>query len=243
MHKCRKTLQFVIVLTLLFTGLITNASTISADGKIKNCTVDVTNPSLGQPVNLIVTTDPAVKYDKHTFFIQVVDIKSTRSSENVDVERPDQNESTPTTIHTFYLGSAFHAGIWRVRASTGGNSDDKCNQQPTFNVGGVAEDATPGTNPCPEGICNTAIGEISTDPTAFVGKILTIAIGLAGGIALIIMVYGSIKVLMSGGDPKKLGECREMIVAAVSGLLFLILSVLILRFIGVTFLPPTANPF
>lgn len=99
----------------------------------------------------------------------------------------------------------------------------------------------PGENPCgnPATECRTALGNIPTNPTAFVGKILTVAIGLAGGIALIIMVWGSIKVLTSGGEPKKMGEGREMIVAAVSGLLFLILSVLILRFIGSTFLPTT----
>jgi len=100
----------------------------------------------------------------------------------------------------------------------------------------------PGENPCPGGVCKTAIGEINAgDPTAFAGRVLTIAIGLAGGIALIIMVFGSIKILMSGGDPKNVAAGREMIIAAVSGLLFLILSVLILRFIGVTFLP--TNPF
>ncbi len=102
---------------------------------------------------------------------------------------------------------------------------------------------TPGHNPCgPDGKeCPTALGNIPTTPTAFAGKVLTVGIGLAGGIALIIMVVGSIKILTSSGDPKKVGEGREMIVAAVAGLLFLILSILILRFIGATFLP--ANPF
>lgn len=68
-----------------------------------------------------------------------------------------------------------------------------------------------GYNPCERsGSCKTAIGNISTDPQAFASKILGIATGLAGG--------------------------RDMIVAAVAGLLFLIFSVLILRFIGITIL-------
>lgn len=90
-----------------------------------------------------------------------------------------------------------------------------------------------GQNPCVGGICNTAIGNISTDPTEFAGRILKIATGLAGGLALILMVIGSIRVLTSSGDQQKLSGGRDMIVAAVAGLLFLIFSVLILKFIGV----------
>lgn len=92
-----------------------------------------------------------------------------------------------------------------------------------------------GQNPCAGGAtgsCNTAIGSIPTNPTAFVGKILTIAISLAGAIALIIMVIGSIKVLMSAGDQQRLANGRDMIIGAIAGLLFLIFSVLILRYLG-----------
>lgn len=92
-----------------------------------------------------------------------------------------------------------------------------------------------GQNPCvvgPTGSCETALGNIPTDPTKFTGRILSIAIGLAGGIALIIMVVGAIKVLTSSGDQQKTAGGRDMIVAAVAGLLFLIFSALILRFIG-----------
>ena len=90
-----------------------------------------------------------------------------------------------------------------------------------------------GKNPCEGGTCNTALGNISTSIGPFAEKILAIGIGIAGGIALIIMVIGSIRILTSGGDPKNVAAGREMIIAAVAGLLFLIFSVLILRWIGV----------
>lgn len=89
-----------------------------------------------------------------------------------------------------------------------------------------------GQNPCTTGSCETALGSIPTNVSGFSGKILSIAIGLAGGIALIIMVVGAIKVLTSSGDQQKTAAGRDMIVAAVAGLLFLIFSALILRFIG-----------
>lgn len=99
-------------------------------------------------------------------------------------------------------------------------------------------DGTPtqGRNPCSATSCPTALGDIPTDITAFAQKFLGIAIGLAGGIALIILVIGSIRVLTSSGDQQRLGGGRDMIVAAIAGLLFLIFSTLILKFIGVSIL-------
>ena len=47
------------------------------------------------------------------------------------------------------------------------------------------------------------------------------------------MVIGSIRVLTSAGDPKAVGAGREMIIAAVAGLLFLAFSIVILSFIGI----------
>lgn len=91
-----------------------------------------------------------------------------------------------------------------------------------------------GSNPCAAGICETALGNIPTSVKGFTAKILTIAIGIAGGIALILMVIGSIRVLASSGDPKAVGAGREMIVAAIAGLLFLIFATLILQFIGIS---------
>lgn len=93
-----------------------------------------------------------------------------------------------------------------------------------------------GKNPCEGGTCNTALGNISTQIGPFASKILSIGIGLAGGIALIIMVIGSIRVLTSAGDPKNVAAGREMIIAAVAGLIFLIFSITIMRFIGLNIL-------
>lgn len=91
-----------------------------------------------------------------------------------------------------------------------------------------------GRNPCTNTGCTTAIGLIPTKLGPFAQKILKIATGLAGGIALILMVIGSIRVLTSAGNQQTLNAGREMIVAALAGLLFLLFSVLILQFIGIT---------
>ncbi len=139
-------------------------------------------------------------------------------------------------------------GWWRVSASKNKPKDfekELC-VVPIYvseTSGEPVKSAPPGTppqgsgqNPCQGGKCDTAIGEIPTDPAGFIKTIFGIALGLAGAVALIFMVMGSIKVITSSGDQKKLTEGKDQIVAAVAGLLFIIFSVLILRFIGGTLL-------
>ncbi|MCR4324722.1 MAG: pilin [Candidatus Curtissbacteria bacterium] len=96
-----------------------------------------------------------------------------------------------------------------------------------------------GQNPCQNNVCDTAVGDIPTDPAGFIKRFLTISLGVAGGIALILMSIGAIRVITSSGDQQKLTAGKDMFVAAIAGLIFLILSVLILRFIGSSILGPT----
>ncbi len=69
-----------------------------------------------------------------------------------------------------------------------------------------------------------------------VTTVLGIAIGVAGGVGFLLLVYGGFKLVSSQGDPKALQEARGVITAALSGLLFIVFSVFILRLIGVTIL-------
>lgn len=118
--------------------------------------------------------------------------------------------------------------------------DTLCDDASVF-VAGNPSAGPPGTNPCDPN-CDTAIGTFSTDPIAFVGQVLTIATGLAGGIAFILMVIGAIRVLTSTGNPQNVNAGRDMIIAALAGLIFIIFSILILRFIGVNIFGDL-NPF
>lgn len=87
---------------------------------------------------------------------------------------------------------------------------------------------------------NTALGCISTtaDPGqgSFFEAILKIAIGLGGGLALVLMLYGVFIVTTSAGIPDKLKEGGDVITSAVTGLIFIILSVFLLNFIGINIL-------
>lgn len=82
----------------------------------------------------------------------------------------------------------------------------------------------------------TALGCIPFTVDGLVEFILKNLIGLVGSIALIMIVYGSFMVMTSSGSPEKIAQGKEIITAAISGLLFAILSIFILRLIGVTWL-------
>jgi len=83
----------------------------------------------------------------------------------------------------------------------------------------------------------TAIGCIKVDSTKeFVTFLLRWATGIAGGIAFILIFVSGIMILTSSGNPQKIQAGKELMTAAISGLLFLIFGAFILKFIGVDIL-------
>lgn len=89
----------------------------------------------------------------------------------------------------------------------------------------------------------TALGCIPTDPASFVAWVLAAAIKIGGGIAFLLMLGGGFTIMASSGNPEQLNKGKSMITSAVSGLLFIIFSVLLLRIIGIDILQlPGFNP-
>ena len=121
-----------------------------------------------------------------------------------------------------------------------------CTQTPPYAgmfCGVPATPTPPGPpGPGPDDSCNggtgikTGLGCIPTDPTGLVEKILQIAIGVASGIAMLLLIAGAFKVLTSSGDPKAVMDGKETITSAIAGLLLILLSVAILNIIGIQIL-------
>lgn len=82
----------------------------------------------------------------------------------------------------------------------------------------------------------TAVGCIKTEPKSIIEAVVRIGIGIGGGIALLMTLVGGFLITTSQGEPKRLQEGKEMVTSAVIGIIFMLFSVVILQFIGVTIL-------
>jgi hypothetical protein len=82
----------------------------------------------------------------------------------------------------------------------------------------------------------TAIGCIQTNPADFIKTLLGFGIGIAGGIAFLLILLGGFQILTSSGNPEQLNAGKELVGAAVTGLLLIIFSLFLLRLIGFSIL-------
>jgi len=83
----------------------------------------------------------------------------------------------------------------------------------------------------------TAIGCIPVSSTPnFIAWILRWAIGIGGGVALMLIIVASFQIITSSGNPEKVQAGKELLTSAIAGLIMLIFSVFILKFIGVDIL-------
>lgn len=95
---------------------------------------------------------------------------------------------------------------------------------------------------CVSGNCNTttdvntALGCIPTEPQELVKWILGRSIAMGGGIAFLLSLWGGVTIILASGNPEKINEGKEIITSAVSGLLFILFSIFLLRLIGVNVL-------
>lgn len=84
----------------------------------------------------------------------------------------------------------------------------------------------------------TAIGCIPVLDTkeAFLSFVLKWAVGVGGGIAFLLIIYAGFIIMTSAGNPERLKAGQELLTSAISGLILLIFSVVILKIIGVDIL-------
>lgn len=87
---------------------------------------------------------------------------------------------------------------------------------------------------------NTAIGCIpilgSNPGTGFMAWLLRWATGIGSGIAFLLILYGGFMVMTSQGNPERIKVGQELITSAISGLLLIILSIFLLKAIGIQIL-------
>jgi hypothetical protein len=82
----------------------------------------------------------------------------------------------------------------------------------------------------------TVVGCITTKEGPFVQTILRVIFGIAGGLAFLSVLYGSIVVLTSKGNPENIQNGKDIITSSIIGLFLIIFSVLLMKIIGVDIL-------
>lgn len=78
---------------------------------------------------------------------------------------------------------------------------------------------------------NTALGCLQIDTSAFTLQLVKFIIGIAGGIAIIMMLIGTVLFASGGSNPEQVKRGKEIFTGALVGLLFIVFSVVILQII------------
>jgi hypothetical protein len=94
----------------------------------------------------------------------------------------------------------------------------------------------PPINWCPKGVCTTAVGNWSSSPVQAIQALFGLVLSLTGIVALLVIIYAGYRIMTSQGNPERLTSARELLTAAIVGLLFTIFSLVILQTIGVDIL-------
>ena len=70
----------------------------------------------------------------------------------------------------------------------------------------------------------------------FLRSFIGIGTGIGSGIAMLLILFSGFMRITSAGNPERLHEAKELLTAAISGLLLIIFSVFMLKLIGVDIL-------
>ena len=108
--------------------------------------------------------------------------------------------------------------------SVPGGAEIRCGQQ-TFTV--EMGEGFPGADDT---------GLLSGRVQKVVNSLITFGIGIAGGVAFLLLIYGGFKFMFSFGNPENIQQGREIITSAIIGLLVVVFSVFLLRLIGISIL-------
>lgn len=151
-----------------------------------------------------------------------------------EVLKTDKNLSCGSTCQTSdQCGSA--CGYCRASGPGTPSTCQAAQTPPSFGTSAPAADIH---GDCGENGISTAIGclDVLGGQSAFLGAILRWAVGIGGGIAFLLIVYAGFMIMTSAGNPERLKAGQELLTSAISGIILLIFSIFVLRFIGIDIL-------
>lgn len=196
------------------------------EGIIQAAQDTITSDATGSDLNIAVPSDKTQDVGDKKLCIDISNINepSRRIGQNcINIKF----EATPPSGDTSCQSLA--------QPSPATNQPCKPTTAPGFSSGDKACTSGGGISCGADGIA-TAIGCIHTQPTALVKDLLKFLIGIAGGIAFLLMVLGAFEMITSAGNPESLQAGKDRFTQAIIGLLFVVFSVLLLQLIGLDIL-------
>jgi len=247
-----KGMKKILIASFLFVILFIVSPVLSKDIRAANCTAK--NSKILGFINIVKCTDPAQP-------LQCVVASNFFCCATPDDCTAQQNQGNGATCNTGEGGDnepccggqggscsttdlICHYG---QGPSGGSHTGYYCYTQSQIQASGVngpgttssSVKCTPTGGTKDSGI-NTAIGCIpvlgANGTTDFLTWILRWAVGVGSGIAFLLMLYSGFMIMTSSGNPERLKAGQELLTSAISGLILLIFSVFILKFIGVDIL-------
>lgn len=85
---------------------------------------------------------------------------------------------------------------------------------------------------CGASAVNTALGCIPFENKGFTAALLRFLAGTAGAISLVVMLMATIQIMTGGGNPEQVKKGKELFTGAITGLLFIIFSVVLMRIVA-----------
>ncbi|PIW06772.1 hypothetical protein COW38_04265 [Candidatus Collierbacteria bacterium CG17_big_fil_post_rev_8_21_14_2_50_45_7] len=79
---------------------------------------------------------------------------------------------------------------------------------------------------------STGLGCLSTSTSGFTSTLLTFLASTAGAISLVIMLIATIQIMTGGDNAEQVKKGKELFTGAITGLLFIIFSVTLLKIIA-----------
>lgn len=206
-----------------------NFLTTDGTGKLALAEAGRINPPLEGDINLGTITSGQFELGVNRIGIQ--DFTGTHIYCPFTLAVDDGSQTTPNEPQTGSANASPNlltsTNLCDFAGAAESESRTKCDQ--------CAQGIAPGGIPGEPGI-STPFGCIPANPQGLVERVLRIAIGIAGGIAFLMIAYGSISIALSAGNPEKLNQNKEVIMSAIAGLLLIVFSAVILRIIGVDIL-------
>jgi len=144
-----------------------------------------------------------------------------------------------TNGYEYYLSTGKCVNENNVQDQQSPIRTDPCQQDQACSPGFGCEGANGSAvtlSTCPNGICHTALGDLPTNLSALLTKVFSIALSIAGVVALGLIIASGYRLMISQGNPEQVKGAREQLTAAIVGLLFIIFSLVILQVIGVNIL-------